>query len=185
MSDTFPVGDDLVEQQIDSETQFRGKLLHVLRDRVRLPDGSESVREYITHPGAVAVIACPAPGRVLLLRQHRYPLRRDFIEIPAGKLDHGEDPLACGKRELEEETGYTATEWQRLTVIHPCIGYSDEVIHIYQAKGLIAGQAKLDHGEFLHAFETDLTHALTWIQDGLITDPKTMLGLLWLQCFSA
>jgi ADP-ribose pyrophosphatase len=118
-----------------SETVFNGRLMHVKCDRVRLPNGKESTREYIVHPGAVVVIPVFDNGDLLLERQHRYPLHRDFIELPAGKIDPGEDDLTCAKRELEEETGYTASEWREVTTIYPCIGYSDERLAFYLARG--------------------------------------------------
>ncbi len=117
---------NLTETEITSETVFKGRLMHVKLDRVRLPNGGESTREYIVHPGAVVVIPVFDNGDLLLERQHRYPLHRDFIELPAGKIDAGEADLTCAKRELEEETGFTASEWREVTTIYPCIGYSDE-----------------------------------------------------------
>ena len=130
---------DLTETELSSETVFKGRLMHVKLDRVRLPDGGESTREYIVHPGAVVVIPVFENGDLLLERQHRYPLHRDFIELPAGKIDAGEADLTCAKRELEEETGYTASEWREVTTIYPCIGYSDERLAFYLARGLEAG----------------------------------------------
>ena len=122
-------------------------------------------------------------GQVVLERQHRYPLRRDFIEIPAGKLEPGEDPLACARRELREETGYEATEWRRLGAIHNAIGYSDEKIELWLARGLDRREASLDEEEFLEVLTLPLAEALAMVRDGRITDVKTVAGLLWLPVF--
>ena len=170
---------DLAETLLAGEEVFSGRLLKVYRDRVRLPDGSESVREYIRHPGAVAVVALLDDDRVVLERQFRYPLGRDFIEIPAGKLEPGEDHLATAKRELLEETGYVAAEWRRLGLIHNAIGYSDEGIEIWLAKGLERREQKLEPGEFLEVFSLPLAEARAMVRDGRITDVKTIAGLLW------
>src|SRR4051812_3000657 len=125
---------DFSETPLASESVFDGKLLHVYRDRVRLPDAQEAVREYIRHPGAVTVLAFLDEHTILLERQFRYPLRRHFVELPAGKIDKGEAPLACAKRELREECGYEAAEWRHLGTLHPCIGYADEHIELYSAR---------------------------------------------------
>lgn len=170
---------DLTETPLDSEQVFDGRLLKVYRDRVRLPDGATSVREYIRHPGAVAVVALFDDGQVLLERQFRYPLRRTFVEIPAGKLEPGEDHLVTGKRELLEETGYVAREWRKLGQIHNAIGYSDELIEIWLARGLEKREARLADGEFLEVFALPLAEAQAMARDGRITDVKTVTGLLW------
>jgi ADP-ribose pyrophosphatase len=169
---------DLSEKYLDGEEVFSGRLLKVHRDRVRLPDGSEGVREYIRHPGAVAIVALFEDGRVLLERQYRYPHRRDFIEIPAGKLDPGEAHLDTAKRELLEETGYVAAEWRRLGIIHNAIGYSDEGIELWLARGLELRAQKLEQGEFLEVFTLPLAQARAMVRDGRITDAKTVAGLL-------
>ena len=172
---------DLEEKRIDGEVVYSGRLLKVHRDRVRLPDGAESVREYIRHPGAVAIVALFDDGRVLLERQFRYPLRRVFVEIPAGKLEPGEDHLETGKRELLEETGCVAAEWRKLGVIHNAIGYSDERIEIWLARGLEQRRQQLAEGEFLEVFTLPLAEAQAMARDGRITDVKTITGLLWVQ----
>jgi ADP-ribose pyrophosphatase len=170
---------DLAETLLAGEEVFSGRLLKVYRDRVRLPDGSESVREYIRHPGAVAIVALLADDRVVLERQYRYPLGRDFIEIPAGKLEPGEAHLQTAKRELQEETGYVASEWRRLGLIHNAIGYSDEGIELWLARGLERREQKLEPGEFLEVFSLPLAEARAMVRDGRITDVKTIAGLLW------
>jgi ADP-ribose pyrophosphatase len=170
---------DLTEHFVAGEEVYSGKLLRVRRDVVRLPDGHETVREYIRHPGAVAIVALFDDGRVLLERQFRYPHRREFIEIPAGKLDQGEAHLDTAKRELEEETGYVASDWRRLGVIHNAIAYSDEGIELWLAKGLERREQKLEAGEFLEVFTLPLAEAQAMVRDGRITDAKTVAGLLW------
>ncbi|MDH3320810.1 MAG: NUDIX hydrolase [Betaproteobacteria bacterium] len=172
---------DLGETRIDGEVVFAGRLLKVHRDRVRLPDGNQALREYIRHPGAVAMVALFEDGRVLLERQFRYPLGREFIEIPAGKLEPGEEHLATAKRELLEETGYVAAEWRRLGLIHNAIGYSDEGIEIWLARGLELRGQQLAQGEFLEVFALPLAEAQAMARDGRITDVKTIAGLLWME----
>jgi len=156
-------------------------LLEVHRDLARLPDGSEAAREYIRHPGAVAIVALFDDGSLLLERQFRYPHARDFIEIPAGKVDPGEPHLATAKRELLEETGYAATEWTRLGVIHTAIAYTDEAIELFLARSLTKGDSKLDAGEFLECFSVPFAQAIDMIREGKITDAKTVTALLWVE----
>lgn len=172
---------DLQETCIDSSVVYDGCLLHVKKDTVRLPDGGTSVREYITHPGAVAVLALLDNGNLIMERQYRYAAGREFFEIPAGKIDHNEDTLITGQRELLEETGYAASEWVHLTTTWPCIGYGDERIEYYLARGLTKQQQNLDDGEFLEVFELSLSDAIDWIRQGKINDSKTIIGIFWLE----
>ena len=172
---------DLTETFISGGEVYPGGFFRVYRDVVRLPDGSQTVREFIRHPGAVGIVALFDDGRVLLERQYRYPLGREFIEIPAGKLEPGEPHLETAKRELLEETGYVAAEWTRLGVIHNAIGYSDEAIEIWLAKRLEQREQNLAHGEFLEAFALPFGEALAMTRDGRITDVKTIVGLLWVE----
>lgn len=169
--------DPLEEIQLESAPVYDGVLLKVRRDRVALPDGNESVREYICHPGAVVVLAVLPDGRLLFERQFRYPLRRAFLELPAGKIDAGEDLLTCARRELREETGYEAVEWRHLGVMHPCIGYSDERIEIFLARGLTHVGDALDDGEFLEIVSFSLDEVMSAVHDGEITDAKTIVAL--------
>jgi len=167
------------EEKISGGVAYSGIFFDVQKDLVRLPDGSQAEREYIRHPGAVAIVALTSEGRVVLERQHRYPLHRDFVEIPAGKLDHGEGYLETGKRELLEETGYVAATWTKLGLIHNAIGYSDEAIELWLATGLERREAKLDEGEFLEVFTLPFDEALAMAADGRISDVKTIIGLFW------
>jgi ADP-ribose pyrophosphatase len=172
---------DLTEHFVEGETVYDGVLLEVHCDRVRLPDGSEAAREYIRHPGAVAIVPLFDDGRVLLERQFRYPHAREFIEVPAGKVDPGEPHLATAKRELLEETGYVAAQWTRLGVIHTAIAYTDEAIELFLAKDLRHEGGKLDAGEFLETFSVPFAEAIAMIRDGKITDAKTVTALLWVE----
>jgi ADP-ribose pyrophosphatase len=170
---------DFIEETLDSEQVFDGRLLKVFSDKVRLPDGHESTREIIRHQGAVVVIAVLDNGKLLFERQFRYPLRRVFLELPAGKIDPGEHTLDTARRELREETGYKAKLWRHLGTMHPAIGYSDERIEIFWAQGLSFVGEDPDHGEILEIIEMSLSDALLAIRDGEITDAKTVTALLW------
>jgi ADP-ribose pyrophosphatase len=170
---------DLSEHRLSGRLVFDGKLLKVRSDTVRLPDGSTAEREWIDHPGAVAVIALTESGELVMERQYRYALGREMIEIPAGKIDPGEDPLATARRELKEETGYTAGEWRHLATIHIAIGYSNEHIEIFLARGLKQELADLDDEEFVEVFSLPLATALAWVREGRITDSKTVSCLFW------
>jgi len=170
---------DLAETPVSSVSVYDGDLLHVRRDQACLPDGKIAVREYITHPGAVVIIPLLDNGDLVMERQHRYPLHQDFYELPAGKIDGGEDPLLCAQRELLEETGYTAGSWRYIATLHPCIGYSDEKLIYYLAGKLTFTTANLDEGEHLEVLTLSLDNALDWIKTGKITDNKTVCGLFW------
>jgi ADP-ribose pyrophosphatase len=171
---------DLTEKQLDSRVMYDGNFITVCKDNVLLPDGSTSTREYITHPGAVAVLALLDNGKLVMERQFRYPLHREFIELPAGKIDDQEHILDCAKRELLEETGYVASEWIHLTTSWPCIGYANERMEYFLARGLRHEGRQLDDGEFLEVFELSLEEALEWVRQGKIDDSKTIVGLFWL-----
>jgi ADP-ribose pyrophosphatase len=172
---------DLKETRVESVLVYEGGFIRVHKDSVLLPDGAVSSREYITHPGAVAVLAMLDNGNLVMERQYRYAPQREFIELPAGKVDHGEDILICAKRELLEETGYVAKEWIHLTTAWPCIGYADERMEYFLARGLVHQGSKLDDGEFLEVFELSLSEAIEWIRLGKINESKTIVGLFWLE----
>ena len=175
----------LHETKVDSVELFKGGFLHAFRDTVRLPDGGSGVREYVVHPGAVMVVPLlqDAAGnlKLVLERQFRYPLGRVMVEFPAGKLDPGEEPFNCARRELQEETGYTASQWARAGVLHPVISYSTEFIDIWFARCLTPGDRRLDEGEFLDVITATPQQLLAWCCDGTVTDAKTLVGALWLQ----
>jgi ADP-ribose pyrophosphatase len=179
MAAKLPEFKDFTETEVSSAVAYKGGLLTVKRDEVRLPDGHPAWREYVVHPGAVVILVFVDDDTILLERQFRYPKHRHFIELPAGKLEPGEPPLATAQRELVEECGFEAAEWWKIATLDPCIGYSTEVIHMYGARGLKHVGAQLDVGEHLETFEAKLSDALEWVRDGLITDTKTTLGLLW------
>ena len=177
---------DLTEYRLSGERVFDGKLLKVYRDTVRLPDATEAQREYIRHPGAVAVVPLFDDRTVLLERQFRYPHGREFIEVPAGKNEPDEPRLETAKRELLEETGYTAQEWTRLGVIHTAIAYTDEAIELFLAKKLKKERAaQLDAGEFIETLIVPFDEAIAMVRAGRITDAKSVAALLWVKAFGA
>jgi len=171
----------LDEIATDSQVVLKGNFLLVKRDTVRMPDGHSATREYVVHPGAVVVVPMLDDGRLVMERQYRYPVERVMTEYPAGKLDAGESPLACGQRELLEETGYTAREWAYAGAMHLAVAYSTEIIHVYFARGLTLGTRQLDHGEFLDVITATPQEVLAWCRDGTVTDAKSLTCTLWLQ----
>lgn len=175
---------DLTEESIRSEQLLDGKLLKVFRDEARLPDGKTSVREWIDHPGASAVVPLFSDGRTMLIRQFRFPPRRTFLEVPAGKMDRkGEDPEAVAARELEEETGWRAGRLHHLGAFYPCIGYSNEVIHFFLAEELEPGQRDLSEGEVLDVEPVAFDEAVAMARRGEILDMKSVTALLFADAF--
>lgn len=177
--------DHLIETRVSGEQVYRGNFLDVRRDVIALPGGDTATREYIVHPGAVVVVPLMDDGRLVLVRQHRYPLGQVLLEFPAGKIDPGEDTMRCGLRELTEETGYSAREVARAGILHNAAAYSNEHIEIFFARGLEAGTQQLDHGELIdvHLLTADALDAMAG--RGELTDAKTLICLLWLQRWQA
>tara|TARA_Y100001970_G_C13905964_1_gene686055 strand:+ start:123 stop:665 length:543 start_codon:yes stop_codon:yes gene_type:complete len=167
------------EKTNSSEIIFKGKLLDVRKDIVVLPNGHTASREWINHPGAVCCVPLLPDGSIALIRQYRYPIREVMIELPAGKLDKGENPEVCAIRELEEEIGYKANRLTFLTNIHPAIGFANEKMWLYFAEDLKKTNQKLDSDEFLEIIPTKLEDALEMVWNGAITDVKTIIGLIW------
>lgn len=176
---------DFTETRVSGKQVYDGMLLKVQEDTVRLPDGKLSRREWVKHPGAVVMIALLDDNTILIERQFRYPLQRHFLELPAGKMEAGEEPLATARRELQEECGYEAATWRHLATLHPCIGYSNERIELFLARDLREVAHQLDDGEFLEVIKMPIEVALDCVASGEITDIKTVAGLLWLQATAA
>ena len=172
---------DLMEVLIRSESVYSGTFLQIQKDEVCLPDGQSGIREYVVHSGGVMIVPILDDGRLLIEYQFRHPLRRVMIECPAGKLDPSEAPLACAQRELLEETGYRASQWAYAGTLHNAIAYSDESIQVWFAQGLRAGPSRLDPGEFLELATASLDELESFALQGLLTDAKTLIGLLWLR----
>lgn len=180
----FVRGDDdprdaaLAEHPLTEDTVWTGKIFSVSRLNVRLPDGREAIRDVVRHCGAVAVVALTDDGHICLVRQYRTALGRVTVEIPAGKLDPGEDPLHCAHRELEEETGFTARKMAYLTSIATSAGFSDEIIHIYMATGLEFAESSPDDDEFINVDLVELPQLIDAVLDGQVEDAKTVVGAL-------
>lgn len=171
--------EDLIEEKISSEDVFDGVLLHVKRDYVKLPNGNKAVREWIKHQGASAVIPVLPNGDIILVRQYRYPIGKVTLEIPAGKLDApDEDPLVCAKRELSEETGYSAEKYVKLHDLATTVGFSNEWIHLYMAEGLTRGRQHTDPDEFINLVVMPLDEALDLVIKGEIYDAKSVTAIL-------
>ena len=171
----------LEETRVDTTLVYEGHFLKVRRDLARLPDGSHGVREYVEHPGAACMVPIFDDGRVLIERQFRYPLRQTFIEFPAGKLDAGERSIDTARRELLEETGFTAREWAFLTRIHPTIGFADEVLDLFLCRGLSQARQALDAGEFLELEVVTLGWLVDEVHAGRVSDVKTQIAIHWLE----
>ncbi len=171
----------LIEKFLNSKKLFKGLFFEVTHDTVELPDGKTASREYIIHHGAVAIIAITDDNNIVIERQYRHPVRQIMLEIPAGKLEVGENPLEAAKRELAEETGFTAKSWTELGTCLPCIGYSSEKITYYVAKELKPGSSNLDEGEFLETLTMPFDEFLDMVYNGEITDTKTIAGIMLYQ----
>jgi len=169
----------LKENKISSKIIYQGRLLDVRIDEVSLPNGNTSTREWIKHPGAVCIIPRLPDNRIALIRQYRYPVKKEMIELPAGKLEENENPEACAKREMEEEIGYRTEKLTLLTHFHPAVGFADEIMGLYLAESLVKTAPNQDEDEFLELMPTPLDEALKMIWEGKIIDAKTIIGLLW------
>ena len=170
---------ELKESKINSKIVYQGSFLDVRKDEVRLPNGKISTREWIKHPGAVCMIPILPTGEIALIRQYRYPVQKEMIELPAGKLDPNETPEICAYRELEEEIGYAANSLKFITDIHPAIGFADEIMSLYLAEDLVKTETNLDKDEFLILMPTKLSDAIDLVWSGKISDVKTVIGILW------
>ncbi|MFN1835520.1 NUDIX domain-containing protein [Balneola sp. MJW-20] len=167
----------LVEETKETTQIYEGDLLHVKKDSATLPDGSVSTREWIKHPGACAIVPVYENGEIMLIQQFRYPAQQIFLEVPAGKIDPGEKELNTAQRELREETGLEADHYQYIGHFYPCIGYSDEVIHIYTAWGLSHNASSEDHDEFVENETLSFRQAMDLVDQGYINDGKTVVSL--------
>ncbi|MDU4960449.1 MAG: NUDIX hydrolase [Sporomusaceae bacterium] len=172
------INTELTEKPVATERVYDGAMISVRRDTVLLPNGRQAGREVVEHPGAVAIVPVTADGNIIMVRQFRHPVGKLLLEIPAGKLDRGECPDDCARRELEEETGYRAGELRRLTSIYTGPGFTDEIIHIYLATGMIAATQHPDEDEFLAVETYDRQQLQAMIASGELQDAKTLVGLL-------
>lgn len=169
---------ELEEKPLTEDVMWTGRIFNVNRLRVQLPNGQEALRDVVRHPGAVAIVALTDDGRICLVRQYRTSLARVTVEIPAGKLDPGENPLTCAKRELLEETGMEAEKMAFLTTIATSDGFTDELIHIYMATGLHFAESCPDADEFINVDLVPLSELIDAVLDGRIEDCKTVTGAL-------
>ena len=175
---------DLKESTISTTVVYKGDFLDVRRDKVLLPNGETGAREWVNHPGAVVIVPILPNGEIALIKQFRYAAGSEFIELPAGKLDAGEDPEECALRELEEEVGYRANKIKFLANIHPAIGFTNEIMGVFLAENLEKTEHNRDNDEFLELVPTTLTEALNLVWENKITDVKSIIGLLWLKKIS-
>lgn len=170
--------DGLTEKFITSKSIFSGKILQLVCDTVQLPNGKQATREVVHHPGAIAVVPILEDGCIVLVKQYRYPIGKVLLEIPAGKLEPGENPDECVRRELKEETGYIAGTIKKLTAIYTAPGFSDEVIYLYVACNMKLAEVCPDEDEFIKVETYSRIEIKEMIHNGIITDAKTILGLM-------
>ncbi|MFT8312000.1 MAG: NUDIX hydrolase [Sporolactobacillus sp.] len=173
--------DGLTEIKKDSKEIFKGRIVHLFVDQVELPNGETSTREVVKHPGAVAVIAVNKEGKLLLVRQYRYPLNGIIYEIPAGKLEPDENPDDSALRELEEETGYRCKKMEKIASFYSSPGFSDELLHVYFTDSLIEGKQHLDQDEFLEVCAVNLDEAVQMVKDHRIYDAKSVYAVQYMQ----
>lgn len=169
---------DLTEKTLSSEKIFDGRIIHVRRDAIRLPDGGEATREVVDHPGGVCILALDEENRALLVSQYRYPYGKVLREVPAGKLEYGEDPTEAAIRELKEETGATAGDFRSLGELYPSPGYCGEIIRMYLARDLTFGETHLDEDEFLNLERIPFGELVEQVLSGEIKDAKTIAVVL-------
>ncbi|MET3195549.1 NUDIX hydrolase [Bacillus sp. OAE603] len=171
------------EKTLSEEKIFEGRVISLYHQEVELPNGKSSSREIVKHPGAVAIIPITEDGKIVLVEQYRKALERSILEIPAGKLEKGEEPIHTAKRELEEETGYEANEWEHIQSFYTSPGFADEYIHIFVAKGLrkLENSAQLDEDEFVELLELSVEECLEELKKGSIHDAKTCYAIQYLQ----
>ncbi|OEF98469.1 NUDIX domain-containing protein [Desulfuribacillus alkaliarsenatis] len=167
------------EKRLERQQVFAGKILDVYKDTVSLPNGNVATREVVEHAGAVAVLAIDEQGQIVMVRQYRYPMQEVMLEIPAGKLEANEEPLECAKRELEEETGYIAANWEKIFSLYTSPGFANEVIHIFLARDLQYVGCNPDDDEFVEAFKASVEVTIEDINSGMIRDAKTVSAVLW------
>lgn len=179
-------GKELEERALSSTYLYRGRIINLRQDRVLVAGGkNEALREVVEHPGAVAILVLDQKQRVLLVRQYRHPVTEIILEVPAGKLEAGEEPLACARRELAEETGCRGGEWEELTCFYTSPGFCDEKIHLFAARGVSQGPPAPDDGEVLEPLWLDLAAAHRAVREGRIRDAKTIIALYFAAAFTA
>jgi len=166
------------EKQIETNTVYEGIIVNVRRDIAELQNGNRSKREVVEHPGGVGIVALTDEGKVLMVRQYRYPMEEEIIEIPAGKLDNDEDPFECAKRELSEETGYTAKTYVDFGAMYPSPGFCRETLYLYLALDLVPGEMHLDENELLSVEEIDLDELVERVMNNELKDAKSIIGIL-------
>ena len=172
----------LTEKKVKQKKIYDG-VISFFEDEVKLINGQKASRVYTKHPGASAVVPLTNEGKIIFVEQYRYPVHKITLEIPAGKLKPKQTPLACAKAELKEETGFSASKWQKMLAFHPSTAFSTEILHIYLAKGLKKGKQHLDDDEFVNTKELTLEQSLKYIKSGKIKDSKTIIALLYLKTF--
>lgn len=169
---------EFTEKTLKSELVYKGKIIDVLKDDVEISSGKKSVREVVEHSGGVVILALKDKDTILMVKQYRYPIKQTALELPAGKLEKGEDPFLAAKRELSEETGYEAKTWEQLGYIFTSPGFCDEKLYLYKAADLVCGDAHPDDGEIIEAYEYKISEVFDMIKNGEINDAKTICALM-------
>ncbi len=173
-----------IRQLLDRREVYSGRIIRVGVDQVEMESGFRTLREVVHHPGGAVALARSPEGKILFVRQPRYPLDRQLLELPAGKLDGGEDPAEAVRRELEEETGYVAERWTHLSSFYSSPGFCTELLHLYLAEGLRPGSIKPEHDEMITVESYTLEESLDLVRRGEIQDAKTILGILWARAYA-